>query len=303
MIDLGHQLVGFLALVVPAQEAARPAGQVGHVGAPLVKDQIEAGAQAIPAFLQRSDSGVARTDFEADYLDRNRLLQLANPSCVKRDLAKLLSGPAPRAPWGAPPHDRCLGLFTGPQSRVLVMLFKIKQLSDYSKSRIRPQIEGFLNNAPRGPAAFESLEFVQFLEGGLEKFDIRAAPERVRTAVARPQFARLLLRATAGPGSSPLPGIPQLHEDSLPRGVQRAQVCLEKLRDLVVGERCTEFQSRNRPLISIERVEIRVNLNPQFRVKTVVVNRVRAIQSGHASILAAFPPRSAGARDRSASVA
>jgi hypothetical protein len=37
-IDAGYLFVGFLAFVVPEQDAARSAGNVGHVRAPLIED-------------------------------------------------------------------------------------------------------------------------------------------------------------------------------------------------------------------------------------------------------------------------
>jgi hypothetical protein len=48
--------------------------------APLVEDQIEVGAQAIPAFLQRRDACIPGGNFEGDYPHRNGLLQIANPA-------------------------------------------------------------------------------------------------------------------------------------------------------------------------------------------------------------------------------
>jgi len=77
-VDAGHQLVGFLALVVAHQHPAGAAGRIGHIGAPLVKDQVEAGAQVVPPFLQRLDPGVATANFEGDGAGRKGLPQLAD---------------------------------------------------------------------------------------------------------------------------------------------------------------------------------------------------------------------------------
>ena len=46
-VDAGHQLVGFLALVVARQHPAGAAGQIGHVGAPLVEDPVQVPAEGI----------------------------------------------------------------------------------------------------------------------------------------------------------------------------------------------------------------------------------------------------------------
>jgi hypothetical protein len=43
-----------------APATAGAAGHIGHVRAPLVEDQIQAGAQAIPTLLERRDERVAR---------------------------------------------------------------------------------------------------------------------------------------------------------------------------------------------------------------------------------------------------
>ena len=65
-VDAGHQSIGLLAFGVPAQQPAGAAGQIGDVRAPLMVDQVEAGAQAVPALLERHDAGVAGTDLERD---------------------------------------------------------------------------------------------------------------------------------------------------------------------------------------------------------------------------------------------
>ena len=63
-VDAGHQPIGFLALGVAHQQSAGTAGDIGHFRAPLVEDQ--AGAQPVPAFLQRRDARVAAAGFEGD---------------------------------------------------------------------------------------------------------------------------------------------------------------------------------------------------------------------------------------------
>ena len=65
-VDAEDQPIGFLALVVAHQHPARVAGQIGHVGALLIEDQVEAGVEGIPPLLQRPDLGVA-----AGYLERD----------------------------------------------------------------------------------------------------------------------------------------------------------------------------------------------------------------------------------------
>jgi hypothetical protein len=60
----GHQDVGFLPPVVAHQQPAGAAGQIGHVGASLVEDQIQAGAQPVSALLEGCDAGITARDFE-----------------------------------------------------------------------------------------------------------------------------------------------------------------------------------------------------------------------------------------------
>ena len=48
--------VGSIAFVVPAKQLAGAAGQIGHVPAPLLEDQLEAGAQGIPPISERRDT-------------------------------------------------------------------------------------------------------------------------------------------------------------------------------------------------------------------------------------------------------
>ena len=70
-----HQPIGFLR----GEQPAGAAGQVGHVGASLVKDQIHAGAQAVPALLERRDTHVAAADFEGDGAGGKCFLQRVDP--------------------------------------------------------------------------------------------------------------------------------------------------------------------------------------------------------------------------------
>jgi hypothetical protein len=56
---------GVLALVAAHRQPARAAGDVGHVGAPLIEERLEAGAEAIPALLGRRDARVAAGDLAA----------------------------------------------------------------------------------------------------------------------------------------------------------------------------------------------------------------------------------------------
>jgi hypothetical protein len=65
-VDADHQPIGPLALVVAHQQPTGAAGQIGHIGALLVQDQIQAGAQAAPALLERRDAGVGAADLEGD---------------------------------------------------------------------------------------------------------------------------------------------------------------------------------------------------------------------------------------------
>src|ERR1019366_5687659 len=57
-----HQPIGLLPLVAAHQQSAGAAGRIGHVGTPLIEDQLEAGAKAIPAVLEGSDARVAAAD-------------------------------------------------------------------------------------------------------------------------------------------------------------------------------------------------------------------------------------------------
>ena len=54
LIVAEHQPIGFLPLEVARQQPASTAGDVDHVGAPLIEDQVEAGTQPIPALLKRA---------------------------------------------------------------------------------------------------------------------------------------------------------------------------------------------------------------------------------------------------------
>ena len=48
-VDAGHQPIGFLPLVVAAEDPLAPAGSSAIVRPPLIEDQVEAGAPAVPA--------------------------------------------------------------------------------------------------------------------------------------------------------------------------------------------------------------------------------------------------------------
>ena len=78
-VDAEHEPVGFLALVIAHQQPAGVAGQIGHVRAPLVEDQVKAGAQPVPALLERRGAAVAAGDREGDDAGGKGLLELANP--------------------------------------------------------------------------------------------------------------------------------------------------------------------------------------------------------------------------------
>jgi hypothetical protein len=73
--------VGFLAPVVPAQYPAGAAGQIRHIGTPLVQDQVEAGAQPIPPLLEGCDVGHAAGDFASDGGGGKRGLEFADADC------------------------------------------------------------------------------------------------------------------------------------------------------------------------------------------------------------------------------
>src|ERR1035437_3253677 len=64
--EAGHQPIGFFPLVVPAEQPAGAAGQIGHVRAPMIEDQLEAGAQPVPTLLEGCDARVAAADLEGD---------------------------------------------------------------------------------------------------------------------------------------------------------------------------------------------------------------------------------------------
>jgi hypothetical protein len=76
--DADYQPIGSPAFVVPVQQPAGAAGQIGHVRTPFLQDQIEAGAQPIPAFLEGCDAGVAAADLEGDHCGGKCFLQLVD---------------------------------------------------------------------------------------------------------------------------------------------------------------------------------------------------------------------------------
>ena len=77
--DARDELIRFLALVVVHQHPARATGDIGHVRAPLLQDQIQAGAQPIPALLEGGDARAGAGDFEGDGGGRKCFLRLADP--------------------------------------------------------------------------------------------------------------------------------------------------------------------------------------------------------------------------------
>ena len=81
-----HQPGRVLSLAVARQQPAGVAGQIGHVRAPLVEDQAQAGAQAIPTLLQRRNAGIAARDLEGDGGRGKGFLQLVDPGAnLRRD--------------------------------------------------------------------------------------------------------------------------------------------------------------------------------------------------------------------------
>jgi hypothetical protein len=71
-VDARHQPIGFLSLVVAHRQPAGATGDTGHFCAPLIEDQVKAGAQATPARLERRDAGIAAADFQGDGCGRER---------------------------------------------------------------------------------------------------------------------------------------------------------------------------------------------------------------------------------------
>jgi hypothetical protein len=85
-VDARDELIRFLPFVAAHQQRAGAAGQIGHVRAPLVEDQAQAGAQAIPTLLQRRNAGIAARDLEGDGGRGKGFLQLVDPGAnLRRD--------------------------------------------------------------------------------------------------------------------------------------------------------------------------------------------------------------------------
>jgi hypothetical protein len=63
-VDAGHQLIGSLSPVVEHQQFTGAAGHVRHARALLVEDQVQTGAQTVPALLERLDARVAAADLK-----------------------------------------------------------------------------------------------------------------------------------------------------------------------------------------------------------------------------------------------
>jgi hypothetical protein len=88
-VDADYQPIGSPAFVVPAQQPAGAAGGVGHVRPPLVQDQFEAGAQPVPALLNRalrlliSEGG--RAGGKGGWATRCRLVSVNSLNGVSRE--------------------------------------------------------------------------------------------------------------------------------------------------------------------------------------------------------------------------
>ena len=66
------------ALVAAHQQPTGAAGQIGHVGAPLIEEQLEAGTQPVPPLLERRDAGITGGDLERDGAGRKCFLHERN---------------------------------------------------------------------------------------------------------------------------------------------------------------------------------------------------------------------------------
>jgi hypothetical protein len=71
----------FLPLVAAHQQPTGAAGHVDHVRASLLQDQIQAGAQAVPALSEGRDARVAAGDFASDGGGGKRGLEFADADC------------------------------------------------------------------------------------------------------------------------------------------------------------------------------------------------------------------------------
>jgi hypothetical protein len=74
------------------QQPAGGAGQIGHVRAPLIEDQVEAGAEAIPPLLQRLDAAVAAADLRGRSCRRKGRLGDAMPTCQRQFSERRVTG-------------------------------------------------------------------------------------------------------------------------------------------------------------------------------------------------------------------
>jgi hypothetical protein len=91
----------------PCSRAPAPAGAAGdgdHIRAPPLQDQVEAGAQPVPALLERRDAHVAAADFESDHA-RGGFLECANPCSNLRGIdGERVISPCARRPF----YFRCV---------------------------------------------------------------------------------------------------------------------------------------------------------------------------------------------------
>jgi len=67
------------ALILPDQKSGTTAWRFGHVGAARGQEQVDAGAESVPAILQRLHARVAARDLKSDGAGGEGLLDLANP--------------------------------------------------------------------------------------------------------------------------------------------------------------------------------------------------------------------------------
>jgi hypothetical protein len=61
------------------RKSAGAAGHVGHIGTPLLQDQLKAAAQPIPTILEGCDAAVVAADLEGDAAGGKRFLRLVDP--------------------------------------------------------------------------------------------------------------------------------------------------------------------------------------------------------------------------------
>ena len=76
-VDAADLQISFLPLVAAHQQPAGAARQIGHVSGPLIGDQVQAGAQAIPTLLERRDA-------ELRLLISRAMVPAESASCISR---------------------------------------------------------------------------------------------------------------------------------------------------------------------------------------------------------------------------